>query len=60
MADEFGFQTRYVLDFDLYVCRDLVKDSLRAEFLKNKTSEKKKKNMQSFLSITGTSSLIYK
>lgn len=48
MADEFGFQTRYVLDFDLYVCRDLVKDSLRAEFLKNKTSEKKKKKHAKF------------
>lgn len=48
MADDFGFQTRYVLDFDLYVCRDLVKDSLHAEFLKNKTSEKKKKTCKAF------------
>lgn len=54
----------YVLDFELYVCRDLVKDSLCSGFLENKKVEGgvggEKTNMKSFLAITGTSALIYK
>lgn len=44
-------QGMYVLDFELYVYRDLVKDSLCSEFLKNrKMGGKKKENKHGKLS----------